>query len=106
MTLSIQFFGAAGEVTGSCHLVTVGQQRILLDCGLIQCGRKDEARNREPFPFDPKRIDALAWDAFIAGTGEARPEGFYGAAMLPMSELEYTGIMEKLDVLNTRFKVR
>lgn len=59
MAINIQFFGAAGEVTGSCHLVTVGDQRILLDCGLIQGGRKDEARNREPFPFDPKSIDAV-----------------------------------------------
>ncbi|HDH16710.1 MAG TPA: MBL fold metallo-hydrolase, partial [Gammaproteobacteria bacterium] len=57
--MNIQFFGAAGEVTGSCHLVKFGSQRILLDCGLIQGGRKDEARNREPFPFDPKSIDAV-----------------------------------------------
>ena len=59
MTMSIQFFGAAGEVTGSCHLVTVGKQRLLLDCGLIQGGHKDEARNREPFPFEPGSIDAV-----------------------------------------------
>jgi len=59
MTINIQFFGAAGEVTGSCHLVTVGDQRLLLDCGLIQGGHKDEARNREPFPFDPAEIDAV-----------------------------------------------
>lgn len=59
MAISVQFFGAAGEVTGSCHLVTVGKQRFLLDCGLIQGGRKDEARNREPFPFDPAAIDAV-----------------------------------------------
>ena len=59
MTISVQFFGAAGEVTGSCHLVTVGDQRILLDCGLIQGGRKDEARNRDPFPFNPETIDAV-----------------------------------------------
>jgi metallo-beta-lactamase family protein len=59
MALSIQFFGAAGEVTGSCHLLTVGDQRVLLDCGLIQGGRKDEARNREPFPFSPGSIDAV-----------------------------------------------
>ena len=57
--MSIQFFGAAGEVTGSCHLVTVGKQRLLLDCGLIQGGHKDEARNHEPFPFDPESIDAV-----------------------------------------------
>lgn len=35
-----------------------------------------------------------------------RRQGFFGAAMLPMSELEYTGIMEKLQVLDTRFTVR
>jgi len=57
--MSIQFFGAAGEVTGSCHLVTVGKQRLLLDCGLIQGGHKDEARNHEPFPFNPESIDAV-----------------------------------------------
>ena len=35
-----------------------------------------------------------------------RRQGFFGAAMLPMSELEYTGIMEKLKVLDTRFQLR
>ena len=59
MALNIQFLGAAGEVTGSCHLLTVGKHRVLLDCGLIQGSRKDEARNAEPFPFDPKSIDAV-----------------------------------------------
>ncbi len=59
MTINVQFFGAAGEVTGSCHLVTVGQKKILLDCGLVQGGGKDEARNREPFPFDPGAIDVV-----------------------------------------------
>ena len=59
MTIKIQFFGAAGEVTGSCHLVTMGSQSLLLDCGLIQGGHKDEARNQEPFPFDPGSIDAV-----------------------------------------------
>ncbi len=59
MTLQLRCFGATREVTGSCHLVEIGEQRILLDCGLVQGSRKDEARNREPFPFDPKTIDAL-----------------------------------------------
>ncbi|MBI2780036.1 MAG: fructose 1,6-bisphosphatase [Gammaproteobacteria bacterium] len=59
-----------------------------------------------------------AWDAFahpfwntvrnrVADKAqEMRRQGFFGAAMLPMSELEYTGIMEKLKVLDTRFTVR
>jgi metallo-beta-lactamase family protein len=59
VTISIQFFGAAGEVTGSCHMVTVGKQRLLLDCGLIQGGHAQEARNSEPFPFNPGSIDAV-----------------------------------------------
>lgn len=57
--MDIQFLGAAQEVTGSCHLVRVGKQQILLDCGLIQGSLTDEARNRDPFPFDPRRIDAV-----------------------------------------------
>jgi metallo-beta-lactamase family protein len=59
MAIDVQIFGAADEVTGSCHLVTVGKHRILLDCGLIQGRRKDEERNKAPFPFDPKTIDAV-----------------------------------------------
>ncbi len=59
MTIEVEFLGATGEVTGSCHLVTVGSKKILLDCGLIQGRRKDEERNRENFPFDPASIDAV-----------------------------------------------
>ncbi|MGB5210495.1 MAG: MBL fold metallo-hydrolase [Gammaproteobacteria bacterium] len=57
--MKLEFVGAAGEVTGSCHLVTVGKKKILLDCGLIQGGRQSEQRNREPWPFDPSAIDAV-----------------------------------------------
>jgi metallo-beta-lactamase family protein len=34
--MRIQFLGAADTVTGSRHLVSLGDQRILLDCGLFQ----------------------------------------------------------------------
>jgi fructose 1,6-bisphosphate aldolase/phosphatase len=37
---------------------------------------------------------------------EMRRQGFFGAAMLPMSELEYTGIMETLSALDSRFRIR
>ncbi len=37
---------------------------------------------------------------------EMRKQGFFGPAMLPMGELEYTGIMEKLEALEKRFTVR
>jgi len=57
--LEIQSCGAAQEVTGSCHLIKVAGRTILLDCGLIQGRAKDEARNRDPFPFDPSKLDAV-----------------------------------------------
>lgn len=37
---------------------------------------------------------------------EMRKQGFVGAAMLPMSELEYTGIVEKLEALSAQFVTR
>ena len=37
---------------------------------------------------------------------EMRRQGFFGAAMLPMSELEYTGVMEKLKALEFQFRIR
>jgi metallo-beta-lactamase family protein len=57
--MSLQFWGAAGEVTGSCFLLRAGRQRVLIDCGLIQGTEADEARNREPFPFDASQLDAV-----------------------------------------------
>ncbi len=57
--MKLEFFGAAAEVTGSCHILQVADKKILLDCGLIQGSRKDEERNRDPFPFDAAKIDAV-----------------------------------------------
>ena len=37
--MQVHFHGAAGEVTGSMHLVEAAGKRILLDCGLIQGSR-------------------------------------------------------------------
>lgn len=37
---------------------------------------------------------------------EMRRQGFVGTAMLPMAELEYTGIIEKLKVLDSQFVLR
>ncbi|MCC5793407.1 MAG: MBL fold metallo-hydrolase [Chromatiales bacterium] len=57
--MELEFFGAAGEVTGSCHVLRIGDRRILLECGMLQGGRQQAARNREPFPLDPESLDAV-----------------------------------------------
>jgi metallo-beta-lactamase family protein len=57
--MKVTFWGAAGEVTGSMHLVEAGGRRLLLDCGLNQGRRKAaEAKNRY-LPFAGSSIDAV-----------------------------------------------
>jgi fructose 1,6-bisphosphate aldolase/phosphatase len=58
-------------------------------------------------------VDAFAhpfWDTVRDSVSrkaiDMRRQGFFGAAILPMIELEYTGIVEKLEVLDKRFSVR
>ncbi len=57
--MELEFFGAAGEVTGSCHILRMGGRQLLLDCGMIQGGRDAPERNRLPFPFAVASIDAV-----------------------------------------------
>src|SRR5216110_2952621 len=57
--MQLEFFGAAGEVTGSCHIVRAAGRQVLLDCGTIQGGADAPALNRLPFPFDAAGIDAV-----------------------------------------------
>ncbi len=57
--MELEFFGAAGEVTGSCHILRVAGRQLLLDCGMIQGGRDAPQRNRLPFPFQADAIDAV-----------------------------------------------
>jgi len=57
--LQLEFYGAAGEVTGSCHILAVGNRTVLLDCGMIQGGESPDQRNHAAFPFDAARIDAV-----------------------------------------------
>ncbi|MCB6992963.1 MBL fold metallo-hydrolase [bacterium 210820-DFI.6.37] len=57
--MKIQFCGASSGVTGSCHLITTENYKILLDCGQFQGGKAMEAMNYEAFPFDPADVDYM-----------------------------------------------
>ncbi len=57
--MKIQFCGASTSVTGSCHLITTDNFKILLDCGQFQGGKAMEAMNYEDFPFDPAEVDYM-----------------------------------------------
>ncbi|GAA3888035.1 MBL fold metallo-hydrolase [Sphingomonas limnosediminicola] len=55
----LSFFGAAGTVTGSRHLIDWNGQRLLVDCGLFQGLRELRELNWAPFPVEPRSIDAV-----------------------------------------------
>ncbi len=57
--LTFTAFGAAQQVTGSCHLLHTPRARVLVDCGMFQGGRDLLAANAADFGFDPQTIDAL-----------------------------------------------
>ena len=57
--LKLGFYGAAGEVTGSNHLIDAGDIKILIDCGFFQGMKVCDDKNNSPFAYDPKTIDAL-----------------------------------------------
>lgn len=82
MNVTVKFLGGAGTVTGSRFLLTMGDFRVLFDCGLFQ-GLKDfRMRNWEHFPVDPSTIDAVIIShAHIDHTGylpKLVREGFNG----------------------------
>lgn len=57
--MKIKFCGASTGVTGSCHLLTSEEHKILLDCGQFQGGKAQDALNYEKFPFEPSEIECV-----------------------------------------------
>jgi metallo-beta-lactamase family protein len=56
--MKLTIHGAARQVTGSMHLLEVGQYKILVDCGLDY--EKDRSvQSNEDFPFNPGEIDVV-----------------------------------------------
>jgi metallo-beta-lactamase family protein len=57
--MQLQFWGAAGCVTGSMHLLSVNGHNLLLDCGLYQGKRKEAFERNRNLPFDSGEINAV-----------------------------------------------
>ncbi len=57
--MNLTFYGGVREVTGSKHVLEVGNERVLLDCGMFQ-GRRAQARQRNSrLPFKAKAIRSV-----------------------------------------------
>ncbi|HEY1655487.1 MAG TPA: MBL fold metallo-hydrolase [Candidatus Tumulicola sp.] len=55
----LTFVGAAGTVTGSKHLLTIGGRHVFVDCGLFQGIVDVRALNDVPLPVPAKEISAV-----------------------------------------------
>ena len=57
--LTFTCLGAAGSVTGSKHLLSFDNTRLLIDCGLFQGFKNLRELNWKRLPVEPKEIDAV-----------------------------------------------
>ncbi|HEU4677271.1 MAG TPA: MBL fold metallo-hydrolase [Candidatus Paceibacterota bacterium] len=59
MTAKLSFMGGAGSVTGANFLLDLGEETIMVDCGLVQEGRFSMEKNCEAFAYDPSAVGTL-----------------------------------------------
>ena len=57
--MNVTFLGAAREVTGTCHLVRVGDSSVALDLGMFQGRRAESMQKNRSVPFDVGALSAL-----------------------------------------------
>jgi len=57
--MRLTFLGATNTVTGSKFLLSIGEKKILIDCGLFQGLKELRQRNWNKFPIDPHSIDSV-----------------------------------------------
>ena len=57
--MKVKYCGASIGVTGSCHMISTDNHKILLDCGQFQGGKEMDRMNEEPFPFNPAEIECV-----------------------------------------------
>jgi len=84
MTVTLNFHGAAGTVTGSCYRIVHPKGQFLIDCGLFQGNKSVRDLNYKPLPFDPGKIDFV---------------------LLTHAHIDHAGLLPKLCKLGYRNKM-
>jgi len=101
-TLTLQFLGAAGTVTGSRHLLSLeGSQpvsrNLLIDCGLFQGPKRWRLQNWEPFQVPPASVQTVALThAHIDHTGYLPrfiKQGFRGPVYCSRPTADLLGVL-------------
>ena len=57
--IKLGFFGAAGEVTGSCYIVSTDRVRVMIDMGMHQGEKVADEHNRRLPPIDLSKLDTV-----------------------------------------------
>ena len=106
MSMKLTFWGAAQQVTGSMHLLTLDSgYQILVDCGLDYDQRDQFEANNKHFPFLPEDIDlVILTHAHIDHSGNLPNlvrQGFKGQILCSHPSIELTKNL-LLDSLNVQ----
>lgn len=105
MAFRVTICGGAETVTGSNFLIEGAKGKILIDCGIEQGSEYAERKAYEPFPYDPKTIDALViTHAHLDHVGRAprlMHEGFRGKVYMtpPTKDLAEAILRDSADIL-------
>src|SRR4051812_27817209 len=93
----LTFWGAAGRVTGSMHLLEAAGARILLDAGLFQGRRAESHSLNAQLPFDARRIDGVVLShAHIDHSGRLPllvKDGFHGPVYATPATRDLSAVM-------------
>jgi metallo-beta-lactamase family protein len=93
----LTFWGGAGQVTGSMHLLEAAGARILLDAGLFQGRRAETHTLNAQLPFDARRIDGVVLShAHIDHSGRLPllvKEGFHGPVYSTPATRDLSAVM-------------
>lgn len=108
--IQIKSYGATQEVTGSCHIVTIDDKKIMIDCGMFQ--GEEEEKNNQKFGFNPADIDCIlithAHLDHIGRIPKMVKEGFKGKiyATTPTMDLAYIILMDSAKIMNEDFNTK
>lgn len=94
---TLGFYGGVGSVTGANFYLDTGEQKLLVDCGLVQGDRFAQHENQEDFVYDPGSINTLlvthAHADHIGRIPKLVKDGFAGTIYSTVPTLDLASVM-------------